>query len=194
VDEIFRRYATVPADARLREGTFALVRDHLLTTHRFPLTAADLVSIEAALRAFHDDGPDVQYWRAPPRGRDQAAPSYRQLMTTRDLSGQVRSFLASEETFAVVKDLEVRNLIVPVVGNFGGEMALRGIGAHVRAHGGVIEAFYGSNVGVYLDARQTRAFCANLALLPVSSGAWFIESDGMRLFSAKLKACGAPHR
>jgi hypothetical protein len=191
VEEIFNRYATVPADARLRESTFALVRDRLLTSHHFPVAPADLVAIEAALRAFHDDGPDIQYWRTRARGREKAAPSYRQLMTTRDLGGQLRSFLASEAVFAVVKDLEARNLIVPVVGDFGGATALRGIGAHVREHGGVIEAFYGSNVGVYLDARQTRAFCGNLASLPVSSGARFIESDGMRPFSAKLKACGA---
>ena len=67
--------------------------------------------------------------------------------------------------------------------------AIRAIGAYARAHADVIQAFYGSNVGVYLNARQTRAFCDSLASLPVSSGAWFIESDGMRPFSAKLKAC-----
>jgi hypothetical protein len=194
VEEIFDRYATVPSDARLRESTFALVRERLLNSHHFPVTAADLVAIEAALRAFHADGPDIQYWRARPRGREAGAPSYRQLMTTRDLGGQLRSFLASEKVFALVRDLESRNLIVPVVGDFGGATALRGIGDYVRAHGGLIEAFYGSNVGVYLDARQMRAFCGNLASLPVSSGAWFVESDGMRLFSARLKACGPLHR
>jgi len=194
VDEIFRRYATVPPDAGLRERTFALVRDRLLTTHRFPLTPADVVSIEAALRAFHADGPDIHYWRGPPRTGEEPGPSYRQLMTTRDLTGQPRSFLASEEAFAIVKDLEARNLIVPVVGDFGGARAIRAIGAHARAHADVIQAFYGSNVGVYLDARQTRAFCASLASLPLASGAWFIESDGMRAVSAKLKACGPAPR
>jgi hypothetical protein len=188
-DELFTRYATVRADAVLRESTFALVRDRLVSTHHVPLTPADLVGIDAALRAFHDDGPEIHYWRTRPRSGDDAGLSYRQLMVARDLSGKPRSFLASEDAFAVVKDMQVRNAIVPVVGDFGGAVALRAVGAYARAHRDVVQAFYGSNVGVYLSDKQTRAFCASLASLPVSSGAWFIESDGMRLFSAKLKGC-----
>ena len=37
----------------------------------------------------------------------------------------------SEENFKVLKDLEERNLLVPVVGNFGGPKALRAVGKYV---------------------------------------------------------------
>ena len=59
----------------------------------------------------------------------------------------------------------------------------------VREHGDVVQAFYGSNVAVYLTNRQMSAFCASLATLPVASGAWFIESDAVRSFHSKLENC-----
>jgi hypothetical protein len=191
VAEIFARFAAAASSTELRERTAALVRERLTVTHRLPLAPADLASIEVALSAFMTDGPDIQFWgsRMPPG--EARGPSYRELMLTADLSGQRRSFLASEDAFAFVKDLHLRNTIVPVVGDFGGPSALRAVGAYVRGHRGAIHAFYGSNVGVYLNARQMRAFCASLASLPVSADAWFIESDSMRRFDARLKACGA---
>ena len=65
-----------------------------------------------------------------------------------------RSFLASEADFTFVKDLQSRNMIVPVVGDFGGPHALRAIGDYVRGRSDEIQAFYGSNVGVYLTNKQ----------------------------------------
>jgi L-alanine-DL-glutamate epimerase-like enolase superfamily enzyme len=106
-----------------------------------------------------------------------------------DYTGETRSFLASEEAFRAVKDLQAANLIVPIVGDFGGPDALRRVGAYVREHGALVEAFYGSNVGVYLNSQQRRAFCANLAALPAAPRASFIESKGVRTLSSKLAAC-----
>ena len=41
-------------------------------------------------------------------------------MLATDSDGRPRGYLASEESFAYLKDLESRNLVVPVVGNFAG--------------------------------------------------------------------------
>src|SRR5436190_23405677 len=54
----------------------------------------------------------------------------------------------------------LRNLIVPVVGNFSGPKAIRAIGAYVSSHGAKVSAFYVSTV----EARLKRdgsfpAFC-----------------------------------
>ena len=109
--------------------------------------------------------------------------------TTRDFSGVSQGFLATEEGFRFVKDLHTRNLIVPVVGDFGGPSAMRRVGDYVRRHGEVINAVYGSNVGAYLTTQQTRAFCRNLESLPAASPAWFIDSHGRRSLQAKLRTC-----
>ena len=54
------------------------------------------------------------------RGAQASFPSYHDLMVATDDASMPRSYLASEENFAAIKDLHSRNSIVPVVGNFGG--------------------------------------------------------------------------
>jgi hypothetical protein len=187
VEKIFTRYDGVaPSLAQYRMST-TLVREHLITTRGLPLSQADLDSIDRAFRAFYADGPEIDFWG--PRTVDGERPSYRLLMTAKDFTGQSRSFLATDEGFRFVKDLLSRNMIVPVVGDFGGPSAMHRVGDYVRDHADVISAFYGSNVGVYLTNQQTRAFCGNLATLPAAPRAWFIESNGMQSLASKLRAC-----
>ena len=154
-----------------------------------PPADEDLASIERALTAFRTDGPAIDFWRGRPKDPEAVRPSYRQLMTMRDVTGASRSFLASEETFAYVKTLHTRNLIVPVVGDFGGPSAIRRIGDYVRAHGAAVQVFYASNVSVYLSKDQTRAYCASLATLPATPGAMFVDRDDVRPLPEKLETC-----
>jgi hypothetical protein len=191
VDEIFAAYAAVPPSRDIYDQTAALIRQRLLETHHFPLSTADLEWIDRVFKAFFTDGPEIQFWGDRPGG--DVRPSYRELMTARDYGGNRRSFLATDEAFRFVKDLHGRNLIVPVVGDFGGPSAIRHVGDYVRERHDVITAFYASNVAVYLTNEQTRAFCGNLAALPASGDAWFIESKSLRTFASKLRAC-APER
>jgi hypothetical protein len=104
--------------------------------------------------------------------------NYAQLMMATDVNGAGVSFLANEESFRFLKDLESRNMVVPVVGNFGGPKALRAIGQYVRDHGATIGAFYLSNVEQYLrqDAIWGQ-FCANVASMPLTSDSLFIRSQ-----------------
>ena len=189
VEQIFSAYAGVTASPALFTLNSGLVRDRLLEVHGFPLEPSDLEWIDRAYRAFFTDGPEIQFWGSRSVDPKTIRPTYRHLMTVVDFTGQRRSFLASEDDFQAVKALQVKNLVVPVVGDFGGPDAIRRIGEYVRAHSATVRAFYGSNVGVYLTNDQTRAFCRNLAGLPAASDAWFIESDAVRSFRSKLSAC-----
>jgi hypothetical protein len=187
VAEIFERFDAVPPSAEQLKWNTSVVRKWLLETRHLTLDAADLAWIDRIFRAFHDNGPAIQFWQAR---NTEPAPSYRRLMTMPDNTGFARSFLASEDDFRFVKDLQARNMIVPVVGNFAGPTALTRVGAAARARKYDVTVFYGSNVGVYLTREQTRAFCRNLADLPAADGALFIERDGVQRFTAKLTACG----
>jgi len=71
-------------------------------------------------------------------------------MTQTDLQGRPHSYLASEENFQVLRDYETKNLIVPLVGDFAGDKALRSVGRFLRQHGATVGAFYTSNVESYL--------------------------------------------
>jgi hypothetical protein len=186
-EEIFERYEAVPRSPEQHRRNAGLVLERLLTTHGLPLLPSDLAWIDRVLKAFYDDGPDIQFWGS--RDVDAVQPSYRRLMTAKDFTGESRSFLATEEGFRFVKDLHSRNMIVPLVGDFGGPTAIRRVGDYVRAHGEVVDAFYGSNVGVYLNKQQTLAFCRNLATLPAAQRARFIERDAVLPLASKLKSC-----
>jgi hypothetical protein len=187
VQDLFAAYATVSPAAHLYEQNLRLVRERLVDFHGFALTNADIESIEHALRAFYADGPDIHYGRS--LARDAAGPSYRVLMTGKDQSGESRSYLAAEDAFAFVKELQARNMIVPIVGDFAGPHAIRSAGDYIRQHRAIVAAFYGSNVEVYLTRGRVAAYCANLATLPYSSRTWFIGSKGTQTFAAKLRSC-----
>jgi hypothetical protein len=186
VEELFTAVEATSPDATFHDRTRSQVHQRLQEHHRLALSAEELRSIDDALAAFREDGPDVRYARTRAGGDE---PSYRVLMTRQDIMGHAGSYLSSEERFAFVKALHARNLVVPVVGNFGGTHTLRRISEYVRQHDATVTAFYGSNVQVYLTNEQTATFCETLAGLPYSSDTWFIGSKGMQRFPAKLKAC-----
>ena len=187
VDELFDRYASAQPQRRLREENGRLIRERLLATHRFPLTSRELEWIDYVLDAFYADGPDIHYARLLPN--DPRGPSYRVLMTARDVSGQHRSYLSNEESFAFVKRLHAANLIVPIVGDFGGPSALQRTAGYIRQHRQIVTTFYSSNVEVYLNREKAGLFCRNLALLPYNWQTWFIGSKGKQPLRLKLAAC-----
>jgi hypothetical protein len=187
VADLFAAFDGVRPGNRLYDDTLRLIRERLVDGHRFQLTPEDLEWIARALHAFSADGPDIHYGRS--LKPDAAGPTYRALMTATDPGGRSRSYLATEDGFAFLKDLHARNMLVPIVGDFAGAHAIRRTGEYIRQHGATVEAFYGSNVEVYLNRAKTTAFCANLATLPYGSGSSFIGSKGMQTFGSKLRSC-----
>jgi hypothetical protein len=192
VEDLFVAYERAKPAVQQYERTLRLVREQLVDRHRLPLSPDDMSWIGEALKAFYLRGPEIDYGRSHPY--DPPRPSYRALMTATDGTGRSRSYLASEESFAFVKDLQSRNLIVPVVGDFAGPKAIRTTGEYIRQHHGIVTAFYGSNVEVYLTRDRKRAFCGSLATLPVDSRSWFIRSQGMQRFASKLGSCAGEAR
>ena len=192
VDALFEAFERVAPTSADYDRNIESIRHRLLTTRGFPVPQPDLDRIDLTFRVFFTAGPQVDYYGSS--AVDAVRPSYRQLMTSKDFTGASQSFLASEDRFQFVKDLHARNLIVPVVGDFGGPKAFRAIGAYVRERGGLVRSVYASNVGVYLSTQQALAFCANLAALPVPTAAWFLEMNRMRTVGEKLRSCGANQR
>ena len=174
--EIFAALAGMPPDEAVYAANVRAVEDHLTKTHGFPLSAEDLQGIEYVYRTFSQFGPGLTYWMSGGRfGRN--APTYADLMVATDEAGIARGFLATDENFAVIKGLESRNLIVPVVGNFAGPKALRAVGAYLKAHNAVVSAFYLSNVEQYLNMDGLwMDFCGNVRALPLDEGSTFIRA------------------
>jgi hypothetical protein len=168
----------VTADEAAYTANLQKIQNHLTKTHALPLPQADIDGVANVYRAFYIYGPSMNYSASlslTTIGGGNAA-TYRDLMTQSDASGQHLTFLGSEEKFAYMKDLESKNLIVPVVGNFSGPKAIRAIGAYVNSRGATVAAFYVSTVEPYLKRDGSfPAFCANVATLPMNEQSVFIR-------------------
>ena len=178
-DALFAAYAAVSTDSLLVVKNLAAIGDWLTERHGFALSANDLQSLEYVYRAFATAGPDITY--AFPNGGGRGFgrwPSFSQLMVETDGQGLNRSYLATDTNFRILKDLETRNLIVPIVGNFSGDKALRAIGQYLKERGTTVTAFYTSNVEQYLfqQGDDWNRFYANVGMLPLDSTSTFIRS------------------
>lgn len=170
VADLFTGFGTASRDEALYERNLTAILDRLLKVHGMPLSGQEVNGIRLIYRAFFERGYAVRY-----------SPTYADLMTSTDLAGLHRSYLASEASFASVRDLEAANLVVPVVGDFGGPKAIRTVAAWLKAHEATVGAFYLSNVEQYLaqDGKMT-AFCRNVAALPLDQTSTFIRSTSGR--------------
>lgn len=178
VDEIFATFAGVPASESLYTSNLTQIFTHLTKTHGFAISDGDREGIRFVYRSWFEAGPDIHYQLTGRGGRGGGFPTYADLMTTTDGRGRHRSFLATEEGFAWLKDLQTRNLVIPVVGNFGGPTALHSVARWLTEHKAVVGAFYTSNVEQYLwrDGLWER-FCASASTFPVDESSRFIRSE-----------------
>jgi hypothetical protein len=183
-DEIMTAYWNVTTSGQsVYDENLKAIQDLLSKKHELPLSREDLEGIANIYYNFYWFGPSINYNSSQGnggRGGSNMA-SYYELMVAADGTPVGKSYLSSEDTFRVLKDLETRNMIVPVVGNFGGPKALRAVGKYVRDHGATVSAFYLSNVEQYLqqDGIWTN-FCANVATMPLDAHSTFIRSSQQR--------------
>jgi hypothetical protein len=170
VVDVFAAFASVNNDEALYERNLRAIEDRLVKFHGMPLSARELEGIGRIYRVFFDRGAAVRF-----------SPTYVDLMTAVDDAGVFRSYLASNASFAFVRELESNNLVVPVVGDFGGPKAIRQVAAYLKARGATVGAFYLSNVEQYLTQDgKSGAFCRNVAALPLDASSTFIRSASGR--------------
>jgi hypothetical protein len=168
---------------RLRRNVTA-VESELIDAHGFALSAEDRASLESVYEAFFRFGPSINYGSGG-RSLSTGSTNFEKLSTIADRHGTLRGFLATEAGYQYVRDLETRNLIVPIEGDFGGPHTLRDIGAYLKARRLPVRAFYVSNVEQYLfqpyfafgtEANGGwRAFYANVQTLPLDGDSLFIR-------------------
>jgi hypothetical protein len=164
-------------DETVYRANLQAIDDLLTKKHELPLPKEDLDGIEYVYHNFYWWGPAINYNSSTQGGRGGNMSDYATLMEATDNAGVFRSFLANETNFKILKDLEEKNLIVPLVGNFGGSKALRAVGKYVKEHGATVTAFYLSNVEQYLyQDNLWGAFCANVASMPLDNGSTFIRT------------------
>lgn len=168
--------AQATPDPKRFEANRLAVREHLTETHGFGLTESELTQVDYVYRAFFEAGPEIRYSFGSFRGA-RRFPSFRDLVVETDEQGRQLGYLANDENFSTIRSLHRNNLIVPVVGDFGGSHALRAIAAFLRDHGATLTAFYTSNVEFYLfQGDAWRRFYANVREMPHDEKSTFIRA------------------
>jgi hypothetical protein len=187
IQKIWEAYWPITSDSTMWKTNYPRIIDLLTKTHRFRITPEETEQLKWVFDAFFMYGPTITT-RSGSGGGGGGGGGGGNQSTFADLtgysnddSGSPRSFLSSEENFAYVKDLHTRNLIVPVSGDFAGPKAIRAIGSWVKEYGGVVSAFYVSNVEQYLfRENKAGAFYENVSTLPISEESIFIRPYSLR--------------
>jgi hypothetical protein len=197
VSDIFNAYLAAEGSQELYEANLKAVQDVLMKKHGFPLTPGDVEGIRWAMGNYYNFGPSINYNSSlsasvPPAivgavgggfGGNNGV-TYAALMTAEDGTGQNRSFLGDQENFEFLKDLETRNLVLPVVGDFGGTKAIQAVAVYLKGVDAMVSAFYLSNVEQFLSVGgKWRNFCTSAASLPLDDTSFFIRSGrGRNIF------------
>jgi hypothetical protein len=183
IDDIVAWADATPATPESQRAALAAVRAEV-ERYGIPLAPADLATIDRFHGEFIAHGLDLQF-TSTGRAPRPYYPTLRQLVQERDLEGRQASYLAREADFQFVKQLEARDLVIPVVGNLAGDDALAAIGRDVRERGERVSVFYVSNVEDYLLRDGSFAtYARTVAGLPrdgrsVMIRSWFGGSRGM---------------
>jgi len=172
VTALFAAYDTAPADPAFHDANVQAVMDQLINRHGFPLSETDKAGITGFMNTFRNAGPSAL------KGSGDKNLTYVQAMTGTDLTGRHQGYLSSEEVFTFVRDLQRRNLIVPLVGDFAGDKAIVSIGRYLRERDAIVDVFYASNVERYLwdQGDHGRKFYSNAATLPMDQSSTVIRS------------------
>jgi hypothetical protein len=193
IAEIFAAVDQTESTPALYSENLKAIEDRLTNVHHFPLSPGDHDGIAWALSNYSRFGPAINYNSSLSNavaptivGATTTGPrfgnnfvTYERLMLSEDGRGGNRSFLASEENFQFLKDLESRNKVIPVVGDFGGTKAIRAVAAYLRSIDGTVAAFYLSNVEQFLLQGGTYSnFCRSVSMLPTDENSTFIRSGG----------------
>jgi hypothetical protein len=172
---LFRAFTTARPDAPLFNQNLQSIKTAL---SRFELSKKDLNEVEEIYGTIFRAGPGIDY-SSFAGGYRGGMSGYAGLMAASDDQGQAWSYLASEENFQFVRDMERKNLIIPLVGNFAGAKAIRAVGTYLKTHGAGVTMFYTSNVEQYLfqQGDDWRRYYSNVATLPLEPSSVFIRSS-----------------
>jgi hypothetical protein len=177
--QMLEAFYPVAGDSVLYSRTLKEITNQLTRHHGFGLSNDDLQMLEYVFLSFYLGGPDITYnFGQGMGGRNRGMPSFAELMVATDGAGVNRGFLGNEQQYRTVRDLHLRNLIVPIVGDFAGPRALRAVGEFLRTHNAIVSAIYTSNVEQYLfrEQHKWRQYYENVATLPLDSNSTFVRS------------------
>ncbi len=176
LNDLLALFEKTPTDDKAYEANLSTIRKMIEEDFAFALSDADQKSLVYVYQSFHDDGLGIAY-RVESQWGNNYFPTLKEILAGTDLKGQQGNFLATTDDYEFVRELQRKNLIIPVVGNFAGPKALGAIGEYLRKHALTVTAFYTSNVEQYLFMDGIFGDWANnVRKLPLTEKSLFIRA------------------
>ncbi len=175
IEQLIVYYDNAPSSPELRSAVWNRLFNRIVV-FGVPLSRDDIDKIRKIHSSFVTAGLNLRFtsFNRPPRNY---YPTLRQLMLETDLNGMHGSFLATENSFQFVKQMEDQDRVIPVVGDLAGPHAIKAIGKLVREGNETVTAFYTSNVEFYLWGNGVfEQFMRNIKSLPVNENSVVIRS------------------
>ncbi|MEK6303630.1 MAG: hypothetical protein AABO41_23240 [Acidobacteriota bacterium] len=187
IGETLAYLSKISSDDQTFTANLAAIRKLIQEDFQFPLSERDQASLDYVYKSFHSEGLDIAFRIEGSFGG--YFPSLKDLILQPDQQGRLGNFLATAEDYEFVRGMHRKNLIIPVVGDFGGKKALAAVGDYLRKAGFTVTAFYTSNVEQYLfDANLFAPFANNVRKLPINEKSLFIRSVSQRYYHPALLA------
>ena len=189
VAEMMSYFSQTAGDDGAYASNLAAIRKAIKEDFQVQLSDSDQSSLDYVYRNFRDEGLDIAYRMEGSRGG--WFPSLKELIEQVDQHGKLGNFLATREDYEFVRDLHRKNLVIPVVGDFGGKKALAAIGDYLRKGGFIVSAFYTSNVEQYLFQNGVfTGFAENVRRLPINEKSVFIRAVPNTRFTHPAQLAG----
>ena len=179
IEELVGYFTIAPTRDKAYAENLAAIRKMIEKDFEIPLSANDVQLLERVYGAFKEGNLSVSFRFAGARGPFGYGgfPMLKDLLLATDLDGKVGNFLATTEDYDFVRDLQRKNRIIPVVGDFAGKKALVVVGDYLKENGYTVSAYYTSNVEEFLFGDEVfNAFVENVKRLPVDERSVFIRA------------------
>ncbi|HEX9003056.1 MAG TPA: hypothetical protein VGB07_24325, partial [Blastocatellia bacterium] len=175
IETLLAFFDKIQATDQAYAANLAEIKKVIETEFQFPLLAQDKASLDYVYKSFRAEGLEIAFRLDSNWGG--YFPSFRELIVQTDLNGKAGNFLAVVDDYNFVREMHRKNLIIPIVGDFGGTKALAAVGEYLRKSGLTVTAYYLSNVEQYLfDGSSFEGFARNIKKLPLTDKSLFIRA------------------
>src|SRR5262245_18781103 len=175
VNNLVNYFSKVAGDEKIYAANLDALKKVIQDDFQFPLNESDQMSLDYVYKNFRNEGLEIAFRIDGSWGG--YFPTLKDLIEQTDQHAKPGNFLATAEDYEFVRGMHRKNLIIPVVGDFGGKKALAGVGDYLRKSGLTVAAFYTSNVEQFLfESGSFKAFADNVRKLPTNERSLFIRS------------------
>src|SRR5262249_11298715 len=112
IQEILALFGQAASDEKTYAANLATIRKTIEEEFQVPLCEDDQKSLDYVYKSFREDGLDIAYRMDDSRGG--YFPTLRDLILQTDLNNKLGNFLAGNEDYDFVRNLQRKNLIIPV--------------------------------------------------------------------------------